>query len=132
MKVISNYTSKLFCVGIMLTAVMLFSNCTSNKEVIATFKTAAEILNKQTPMQISEFTRLDNVEANGKTLTTNYTVTQKIEGLDFSELEKNTKVLLGNTPAIKMMKGKGATCIYIYKDMDGKELANYKISLDDI
>jgi hypothetical protein len=97
---------------------------------IATEQTLAEVakeINKDTPRQIDENTRLMNVVALGKTLTYHYRLTNAshedylkgtIETLHGDRLKSSVCTAEGMRPVVKL----GAVLEYAYHDKNGVEL----------
>mgnify|MGYP001462130457 CR=1 FL=1 len=109
------------------------STTNSEEDVRSALLVIADEINKQCPMTVDAFTRLDNVAIlSERTVQYNYTlISQKKEDFDLSYAKKNFYPKLVNeaktNPGLKIFRELKVTLSYYYKDKNGLYITTYKI-----
>lgn len=125
-------------VGIIsaISAYFVYQIVVSSDDIDSQLKNAALELNKQTPMEIDQFTRLDSVSSIGKT---NFIYYYTLIGLEKSEVNLDTvnKYIrpniidnVKNSPELKIYRDHKITMDYKYYDSNGAFATEISVTPD--
>ena len=117
-------------------AVQSLLKSSSNGDVDTVLKQTAEQLNKQLPMTVDKYTRLDTTVAlPGGKFNYRYTIFSVDELPEAAEFEKSLKPklinLYQNGDDMKHLRAVNATLVYSYFLEDGTEFISFEILADD-